>query len=38
MSHGGDPADFERAWPTMQQTIMEQKYSARWERAEDPFA
>src|SRR5215216_4157386 len=33
MSNGGDPADFERAWPQMQQAIMEQKYRTRQERA-----
>jgi hypothetical protein len=38
MSNGGDPADFERAWPQMQQVIMEQKYRSRQERAEDLFA
>lgn len=31
MSHGGDPEDFERAWPS----IMQEKLKARQERAED---
>ena len=35
MSNGGDPADFERAWPSMQTAIMQEKYRARQNRAED---
>jgi hypothetical protein len=38
MSNGGDPQDFERAWPSMMQAIMEERYRSRQERAEDLFA
>ena len=38
MSNGGDPQDFERAWPSMMQDIMEERYRSRQERAEDLFA
>ena len=38
MNNGGDPQHFERAWPQMMQTIMEERYRARRERAEDLFA
>jgi hypothetical protein len=38
MSNGGDPEAFERAWPSMMQAIMEQKYRSHQERAEDLFA
>src|SRR5215210_679405 len=35
MSNGGDPADFERAWPSMQTAIMQERYRTRLARAED---
>jgi len=35
MSGGGDPEAFERAWPSMMQAIMEERYRSRQERAED---
>ena len=35
MSNGGDPQDFERAWPSMMQDVMEERYRSRQERAED---
>ena len=35
MSNGGDPQDFERAWPSMMRDIMEERYRSRQERAED---
>jgi hypothetical protein len=38
MSNGGDPADFDRAWPQMRQGILEEHYRTRRERAEDLFA
>ena len=38
MSNGGDPSDFERAWPQMQQAIMQERYRTRLDRAEDLFA
>ena len=38
MSNGGDPQDFERAWPSMMQAIMEERYRSRQERAEDLFS
>ena len=38
MSNGGDPQDFERAWPSMMRDIMEERYRSRRERAEDLFA
>ena len=38
MSNGGDPSDFERAWPQMMAGIMEERYRSRQERAEDLFA
>src|SRR5215212_9119532 len=38
MSNGGDPEDFERAWPSMMQDIMEERYRSRQGRAEDLFA
>ena len=38
MSNGGDPQDFERAWLSMMQDIMEERYRSRQERAEDLFA
>ena len=38
MSNGGDPEAFERAWPSMMQAIMEERYRNRQERAEDLFA
>lgn len=42
MENGGDPKDFDRAWPQMQQNIMEERYKARREQAqgrvEDLFA
>ena len=38
MSNGGDPEAFERAWPSMMQDIMEERYRSRQERAEDLFA
>ena len=34
-SNGGDPADFERAWPSMQTAIMQERYRTRLARAED---
>jgi hypothetical protein len=38
MSNGGDPESFERAWPSMMQAIMEERYRSRQERAEDLFS
>jgi hypothetical protein len=38
MSNGGDPSDFERAWPSIQTAIMEERYRSRQDRAEDLFA
>jgi hypothetical protein len=38
MSNGGDPQDFERAWPSIMQDIMEERYRSRQERTEDLFA
>jgi hypothetical protein len=38
MSNGGDPSDFERAWPQMMAGIMEERYRSRQERAEDHFS
>jgi hypothetical protein len=38
MNNGGDSSDFERAWPSMMQAIMEERYRSRQERAEDLFA
>ena len=38
MSNGGAPEDFERAWPSTMQAIMEKRYRSRQERAEDLFA
>jgi hypothetical protein len=38
MSNGGDPQDFERAWPSIQTAILEERYRSRRERAEDLFA
>jgi hypothetical protein len=38
MSNGGDPSDFERAWPQMMASIMEERYRGRQERAEDLFS
>jgi hypothetical protein len=38
MSNGGDPADFDRAWPSMQAAILEERYRSRRNRAEDLFA
>jgi hypothetical protein len=35
MSNGGDPQDFERAWPSIQTAIMEERYRSRREQAED---
>jgi hypothetical protein len=35
MSNGGDPKDFERAWPSMQTAILNEKYRSRLARAED---
>ena len=37
MSNGGGPQDFERAWPSMMQDIMEERYRSRQERAEGLF-
>jgi hypothetical protein len=37
MSNGGEPSDFERAWPQMMAGIMEERYRSRQERAEDLF-
>lgn len=38
MSNGADPEAFERAWPSMMQAIMEERYRSRQERAEDLFS
>ena len=38
MSNGGEPQDFERAWPSMMRDIMEERYRSRQERAEDLFS
>jgi hypothetical protein len=38
MSNGGDVEAFERAWPQMMAGIMEERYKARRERAEDLFS
>jgi hypothetical protein len=35
MENGGDPEAFERAWPSMQVAIMEERYKARLAYAED---
>ena len=34
----GDPEAFERAWPSMMQQIMEERYRSRQDRVEDLFA
>src|SRR5688500_13189894 len=35
MENGGDPKDFDRAWPSMQTAIREERYKARRERAQE---
>jgi hypothetical protein len=29
MENGGDPQDFDRAWPSIQTAILEERYNAR---------
>jgi hypothetical protein len=42
MSGGGDPADFAKAWPSIQREILEERYNTRWidghARVEDIFS
>jgi uncharacterized protein with von Willebrand factor type A (vWA) domain len=42
MENGGDPADFDRAWPSMMQQIIEERYALeqyeRLSRVEDIFS
>jgi hypothetical protein len=42
MENGGDPADFAKAWPSMMQQIIEERYALeqyeRLSRVEDLFA
>jgi hypothetical protein len=42
MENGGDPQDFDRAWPSIQREILEERYNtqryASLARAEDLFA
>jgi len=38
MSGGGDPESFERAWPSMQTAILQERYQSRHARAEDVWS
>ena len=38
MDNGGDPDAFERAWPSMQTAILQERYQSRHARAEDVWS